>query len=611
MRKIEGTPKSVHELFTGVKYTIHYYQREYQWQTKQIEELLSDLIEDFFEHHNPDDERIQVEKYGHYFLGSIVITADENAIIDGQQRLTSLTLLLIYLYHHLEDERERSDVLPMIYARRMGVNTFNIHVPDLPQREAVMNALLKGEVFDPVGSSETIRNIYSRYQDICSLMEDRIPSKSLPYFKDWLIDNVEFIRIIAQTEQDAHKIFVSMNDRGLSLTPTEMLKGFLLSKISTDRVREQANDLWKHRILELKELGKEEESDFIKNWLRAQYADATRERKKDAIPQDFEIIGQGFHKWLREHIDLVNLKRSDDYEDFILTQFDKFSLIYIQLKQYAAKFTPGFEHVFYNANRNFTLQYQLILAAIDPAESREVSDTKIRLVSCFMDLYFTRRILHSKTVDYSSMLYNLFLLTKKIRRKPLLKLHQLLKEEIENMEFQFNTLPYFGINSWSTRYMRHILARLTEYVEVESGLPSHFVHYVSTEIKNPYDIEHVIANHYDRYRDEFAAEEAFQQSRNNMGGLVLLPRDKNRSYNDMPYNQKMPMYLGENLLARSLNPDCYRNNPQFLRFIERQDLPFKAYTHFDGNAIQERMKVYKQLAGQIWNVNVMDRILSQ
>jgi uncharacterized protein with ParB-like and HNH nuclease domain len=43
MKKIEGTQKTIRELFTGVKYTIHYYQREYQWQTKQIEELLVDL----------------------------------------------------------------------------------------------------------------------------------------------------------------------------------------------------------------------------------------------------------------------------------------------------------------------------------------------------------------------------------------------------------------------------------------------------------------------------------------------------------------------------------------------------------------------------------------
>jgi uncharacterized protein with ParB-like and HNH nuclease domain len=46
MKKIDGTPKTIRELFTGVKYTIHYYQREYQWQTKQIEELIDDLTEE-------------------------------------------------------------------------------------------------------------------------------------------------------------------------------------------------------------------------------------------------------------------------------------------------------------------------------------------------------------------------------------------------------------------------------------------------------------------------------------------------------------------------------------------------------------------------------------
>src|SRR5436853_495887 len=103
MKKIDGTPKTIRELFTGVKYTIHYYQREYQWQTKQVEELIDDLTEEFFEFYSKDDERSKVLEYGHYFMGSIVLTAEDNAIIDGQQRLTSLTLLLIYLYHRLED----------------------------------------------------------------------------------------------------------------------------------------------------------------------------------------------------------------------------------------------------------------------------------------------------------------------------------------------------------------------------------------------------------------------------------------------------------------------------------------------------------------------------
>jgi len=609
MKKIDGTPKTLRELFTGAKYTIHYYQREYQWQTKQIEELLNDLNEAFSDFYSPDDERRKVVEYGHYFLGSIVLTADDNAIIDGQQRLTSLTLLLIYLYHHLEDEKERADVLPLIYSRKAGSETFNIHVPEMPERFTVMNALLEDEYLDISKQAETIRNIYNRYADIKAIMNDNLPKEALAIFKDWLIDNVDFIRIIAQTEQDAHKIFVSMNDRGLSLTSTEMLKGYLLSKIEDDSIRQHANDLWKKRILELKGLGKEEESDFIKNWIRAQYAENIRERKKNALPGDFDIIGTAFHKWVREHNAQMRLGKSKDFEEFVLKQFDKFSQIYLDLKKYSSTLTDGFEYVSYNADRNFTLQYQLILAAIDPAETKEDSDKKIKLVSCFLDLYFTRRIFNYKTVDYSSIVYNVFLLSKKIRRKPLVELRDILKQEINTMEFQLETIDEFRLNGWTIRYMLHILARMTDYVEIQSGLTSNFSNYINREIKNPYDIEHIICDHHDWFITEYPEKETFDRHRNKFGGLLLLPMDKNRSLNDLTYDKKLPIYFGENLLAKSLNSDCYKNNPQFTRFYERENLQFKPLPVFNKKELLERQELYEELAKKIWNVKKLDEQL--
>lgn len=606
MKKIDGTPKTIRELFTGVKYTIHYYQREYQWQTKQIEELLDDLSEEFFEFYSEEDERPRVLSYGHYFMGSIVLTADDNAIIDGQQRLTSLTLLLIYLYHHLEEEKERADVLPLIYSRKAGTETFNIHVPEMPERYAVMNALLVGEYMDVSKQSETIRNIYNRYHDIKALMNDMFTKEALPMFKDWLIDNVDFIRIVAQTEQDAHKIFVSMNDRGLSLTPTEMLKGYLLSKIENDNIRQQANDLWKKRILELKNIGKEEESDFIKNWVRSQYAETIRERKKNALPGDFDIIGTAFHKWVREHNNQMKLVKSKEFEDFVLKQFNKFSQIYIELKKYAGELTRGFEYVFFNADRNFTLQFQLILAAIDPEETKEVSDQKIKLVSCFLDLYFTRRIFNYKTVDYSSIVYNVFMLSKKIRRKPLSELLDTLRKEIIDMEFQLETIDEFRLNGWTTRYMLHILSRVTDYIETQSGMTSNFSNYINREIRNPYDIEHIISDHYEWYVSEYAEKDVFEKHRNKFGGLLILPMDKNRSLQDLTFDKKLPIYFGENLLAKSLNDDCYKNNPQFKRFYEGQNLKFKPFSVFNKQALLERQELYEELAKKIWNVDRLD-----
>src|SRR3990167_11001688 len=99
MKKIIGKEKPVSDLLANKKYTIHYYQREYRWGKKQIEELIDDLTGEFLESYESGNSREEVGKYGHYYLGSIVFSSGESqsAIIDGQQRLTSLTLLLIYL----------------------------------------------------------------------------------------------------------------------------------------------------------------------------------------------------------------------------------------------------------------------------------------------------------------------------------------------------------------------------------------------------------------------------------------------------------------------------------------------------------------------------------
>ena len=82
--------------------------------------------------------------------------------------------------------------------------------------------------------------------------------------------------------------------------------------------------------------------------------------------------------------------------------------------------------------------------------------------------------------------------------------------------------------------------------------------------------------------------------------------DKNRSLNDLTFDKKLPIYFGENLLAKSLNSDCYQNNPQFKRFCEAENLQFKAYAAFDKEALLERQELYEELAKKIWSINKLD-----
>ena len=103
MKKILGEAKTIRQLLGGARYSVDYYQREYKWERKQVVELIEDLTSKFQDFHGEDHERQEVEKYGHYFLGSIIVSRKDavSYIVDGQQRLTTLQLALAAVRRHI------------------------------------------------------------------------------------------------------------------------------------------------------------------------------------------------------------------------------------------------------------------------------------------------------------------------------------------------------------------------------------------------------------------------------------------------------------------------------------------------------------------------------
>ena len=315
MNRITGNPVEINDLFNN-RYTVQYYQREYNWGTKQIEELVYDLTYEFLNYYKDGDTQRDVANYGNYFLGPIILTTD-NAIIDGQQRLSSLTLLLIYL-NNLQKSIGTNlvNIENLIFTEKYGHKTFCI---DVEEREKCLESLYEKATYDIEDERNvSVRNLYSRYKDIENIFPQDLKGDILPLFIGLLRYNVTLIKITTTTEQDAHTVFVTMNDRGLRLTPSEMLKGYLLSEINDDYIRNKANKLWQETMLELKELEKDGEADFIKHWIRSQYAQTIREGKKGSEDKDYEIIGQAFHKWIRENRESIGLNTTKSFEDFIL-----------------------------------------------------------------------------------------------------------------------------------------------------------------------------------------------------------------------------------------------------------------------------------------------------
>lgn len=261
----------------------------------------------------------------------------------------------------------------------------------------------------------------------------------------------------------------------------------------------------------------------------------------------------------------------------------------------------GLEYVFYNAQNNFTLQYPLLLAPLRIHDDQETARRKMRLVAGYLDVFIIRRAVNFRTLDYSSIVYTMFNLMKEIRELEISELAAFFKAKVARMEETFDGMSQFYLNLWSKRYIHHILARITAYIEEQSGVSSHFYTYVSREEKKPFEIEHIWADQYEQYTDEFATEEEFTQYRNRIGALLLLPRGFNQSLGAAPYSKKIAAYFGQNLLAKSLNEQCYQNNPSFLAYVKYSQLPFRPYQEFKKASLIERQNLYQSIANEIWS----------
>lgn len=621
MSFVKGREKSIRSVLQGRKFDIDEYQREYKWQTKHLEELIEDLYSTFSNNYDEEHDRQQVADYSGYFLGSIILNHrdDRVYIVDGQQRLTTLTLLLIYIRHlgQKEDGPDVPNFDDCIFSERFGRRSFNL---DVEQRTPCMKALFNRGEYEPPEEDVSIQNIVDRYEDIRQMFPRDLQGQALPYFVDWLLDKVEFVEIQATTHEDAYTIFETMNDRGRPLSPADMLKGYLLSQLPDEQDRARGNELWRDQMLKLSEYDEDGGSSFIKNWLRARYGETYRKGGRGAVNQDYEKIGVAFHKWVRDNLEKLGLEDPADFHRFLMELLPKYAGIQCRVDDATKEYTSGLEPIFYNSRTNFTLQFPFLLAPIQPDDPEEVILEKMRLVSTFCDIYIVRHIVNYKKVTYSTKKYAIFDYSKDVRDLDVEGLSQYLIEQADALDVTWDGTPSgrsglsgFALNRFTKRYIRYMLARMTAHVEVESGQPDRFREYISRSRDNRYEIEHILATHHDRYADEFEHPEDFRKHRDRFPGLLLLPKKFNASYGDLPYHEKAPHYASQNLLAASLYPSTYERNPGFLQYIKRSGLPFEPIGDFeDGKprftkeAMEKRAKLYRGLCEEIWTTERLD-----
>ena len=610
--KIDANDITLSGILDRQKFTIDYFQREYRWERKHIEQLMDDLTSSFLTNYEAGQERTDVDEYNSYYMGPVVMSSQEGklSIIDGQQRLTSLTLLLVFLNNRQKDLEDQEPVDTLIYSAKHGVKSYNMQVEE---REKCFDALFNSGSYDPSEDDESVKNLVARYNVIAESFPEEIDEAALPFFISWLKEKLIFVKIVTYSEENAYTIFETMNDRGLNLTPSEMLKGYLLSKVKDIKKKTELNNEWKKKISEMHEYNQLEDLEFFRAWLRAKYADTIRPGKKGSTNEDFEKIGTTFHTWVKDKVKLIGLERDSQFLDFVENKFDFYSNLYLKIKDAYSEFDKSISSIYYNSFFGLaaSLEMPLLMAPIKEDDDEETQNKKLQLVAHFIDCFAVNRSVNQRTLGQSSLRYTLYSLVKEIRNKDVKSLAKILSKKVSEFEETLDGIEEFNLNQQNKRFVRFFLSRITCFIENESGINTDIDDYMSDDVKKPSQIEHIWADDFERHRDEIDQRTDFNWYRNSLGDLILLPKGTNQSFNKDSYEKKLPHYLKQNLLAQSLHSDCYVKNPNFTKWYKNEGLKFQPHNNYKKKDIETRTKLYKQIAELIWSADKFNSIVNE
>ncbi|AQV15320.1 MULTISPECIES: DUF262 domain-containing protein [Acinetobacter calcoaceticus/baumannii complex] len=277
-KKISGAEFPLAKIFSSdFEYVIPSYQRPYAWAIDQAAELFDDL----FDFHSSELEE-------GYFLGSIVLIKEESSqyaeVIDGQQRLTTLTILLSVLAATMKgsqrdtlckyilepgNEFEGLEPKPRLTLRERDKAFFLKYVQGLKFDELF---LLDDRGLENESQLNIKRNSLLFRNKIQTVLQND-PNK-IKLFVAFLLQRCFLVAVSTPSQQSAFRVFSVMNSRGLDLQPTDILKADVIGKLKTEADRDEYNDRWEDMEVEL---GRSGFNDLF-NYIRMIYAKAKAKR---------------------------------------------------------------------------------------------------------------------------------------------------------------------------------------------------------------------------------------------------------------------------------------------------------------------------------------------
>lgn len=609
---ISPDKQNINSVFSGTTYFIDFYQRDYKWTEEPVKRLIDDIFYGFEESYKTNSAldakpETVTAKYPWYYLSTYVTNtiAGRVYVVDGQQRLTTLTLILIKL-HHMGSAFE-SGLVNWIKNKIAGQAGFEKQFWMNHERHLeALNALFEDNDEIPTNSGITAENMLQNYNSIDSILEQKLDSKhKYETFVFYFLHRLVLINLSVE-QTDVPMVFEVINDRGVKLRPYEILKGKLLGQI--DKIELDAgnyNALWEECVSRVNHFKPEEIDTFFIYLLKAKYAETRATGQRFDNDYHREIFKADVNEKLKLDHNPVAVKA------FLNGAFRYYSGLYAKIWEYTKSRKAGYEHLYFNRLNEMDSQFMLILSACEVDDPEE--DDKIRLVAQNVDRLFSflrlQRAYDSN--DFNDAVFDIsYAIRGRGKEEIEAAFNQSLKNILEERRsvdvsdiFEYAQFKNTSINDIPTRFTRYFFARIDEFIaeKTNTGIKHPIEDLVSkTGAVNGFHIEHILS-HNDESLDLYGGdEERFEVDRNRLGAVLILKGKDNISSGNEKYKYKLKSYANTLHWNETLRADSYKSKKDFMNLINDYHLQFQHFEIFGAEQVENRQQLLFNIAKIIW-----------
>lgn len=612
--EIQPDKQNLDQTFSNTVYFIDFYQRDYKWTEEPVKRLLDDVFYQFdeaYQNHaalEPNRENISA-RYPWYYLNTYVTNTvgGHVFVVDGQQRLTTLTLILLKLLSMAKVfESKTAGWLERKIAGYSGI-THEFWMNHVRHRH-VLDGLIKG--VEPtkidVTTGITAANMVNNYTIISNDLDERLrTTHAFDTFVHYFLFRLVLINLSVDTTH-VPMVFEVINDRGVRLKPYEILKGKLLGQI--DKIELESgkfNELWESQLQAVNTFREDEIDDFFRYWLKAKFS----ESRKNGQRFDGDYHREMFKSDLNKSLKLDH--NASEVKNFLNGAFRYYTDLYSRLWKATQEESSKFRSVYFNSLNELDTQFMLVLAACKVNDHEEAE--KIRLVSDGLDRMFALLQLQG-AYDSNEFAARLFEVSTEIREKPAGEIPAIFEKHFIaelaerrgmqiNQAFSYALFRPMSIDRLNTRFTRHFFGRVE--MLLAEGMKQQMKHELKDlvtlrGVKNGFHVEHILSRNSENLALFDNDEERFEQERNRLGGVLLLKGKDNISSNNEVFTDKLKSYATTLFWNETLREDSYKSKLDFSSFATSSGLDFKPLNQFGPNELEERHKLLFEICNLIW-----------